>query len=70
MGFTKSEADPKLYYILVGDNALILVLYVDDIFSSEKLIEVCKRELGAKVQMKDIIHDAINFVVEGVAAKK
>jgi hypothetical protein len=32
MGFTKSEADPNLYYILVGDDPLILVLYVDDLF--------------------------------------
>jgi hypothetical protein len=32
MGFEKSEADPYLYYILVGENPLILVLYVDDLF--------------------------------------
>lgn len=28
MGFEKSEADPNLYYIVVGDDPLILVLYV------------------------------------------
>jgi hypothetical protein len=32
MGFTKSEVDPNLYFILVGDDPLILVLYVDDLF--------------------------------------
>ena len=31
MGF-KSEADSNLYYILVGGEPLILVLYVDDLF--------------------------------------
>jgi hypothetical protein len=32
MVFTKSEVDPKLYFILVGDDPLILVLYVNDLF--------------------------------------
>jgi hypothetical protein len=32
MGFTKSVADPNLYFILVGVDSLILVLYVDDLF--------------------------------------
>ena len=32
MGFTKSDSDPNLYYIFVGDHLLILVLYVDDLF--------------------------------------
>jgi hypothetical protein len=32
MGFTKSEVDSNLYYIIVGGEPLILVLYVDDLF--------------------------------------
>ena len=32
MGFVKSEADPNLYFLLVGDGPLILVLYVDALF--------------------------------------
>jgi hypothetical protein len=32
MGFTRSEADPNLYFILDGDDPLILVMYVDDLF--------------------------------------
>jgi hypothetical protein len=32
MDFTKSEADPNLYYIVVGTDMLVLVLYVDDLF--------------------------------------
>jgi hypothetical protein len=29
MGFTKSEADPKFYFIIVGSDPLILALYMD-----------------------------------------
>ena len=32
MGFQKSEADPNLYFIMVGDDPLILLLYVADLF--------------------------------------
>lgn len=32
LGFTKSEADSNLYYIVVGEDPLILILYVDDLF--------------------------------------
>jgi hypothetical protein len=28
----KSEVDPNLYYILVGEDPLVLGLYVDDLF--------------------------------------
>eukprot|EP00253_Pinus_taeda_P034602 PITA_34602 len=31
MGFTKSEADPNLYFIVIGEEPLILVLYVNDL---------------------------------------
>ena len=56
MGFEKSEADPNLYYILVGEDPLILVLYVDDLFliGSEKLIKGCKRDVSLEFEMKDI----------------
>jgi hypothetical protein len=32
LGFEKSEADPNLYFITVGEDPLILFLYVDDLF--------------------------------------
>jgi hypothetical protein len=32
LGFEKSEADPNLYFIMVGEDPLILLLYVDGIF--------------------------------------
>ena len=56
MGFEKSEADPNLYYIMIGDDPLILVLYVDDLFitGSERLIAGCKRDLASEFEMKDI----------------
>jgi hypothetical protein len=56
MGFTKSEANSNLYYIIVGGEPLILVLYVDDLFltGSERLIAKCKRDLASKYEMKDL----------------
>eukprot|EP00253_Pinus_taeda_P007659 PITA_07659 len=56
MGFTKSDADPNLYYIIVRDDPLILLLYVDGLFiiGAERLISVCKEDLIMEFEMKDI----------------
>jgi hypothetical protein len=56
MVFTKSEADSNLYYIIVGGESFILVLYVDDLFltGSERLIAECKRDLTSEYEMKDL----------------
>ena len=56
MGFQKSEADPNLYFIMVGDDPLILLLYVDDLFitGEERPIAVCKRDLASEYEMPDI----------------
>jgi hypothetical protein len=56
MGFEKSEADPNLYYIMVGEDPLILVLYVGDLFvtGAERLIVGCKESLALEIEMKDI----------------
>lgn len=56
LGFEKSEADMNLYYICVGYDMLILVLYVDDLFitGGEGLIAGCKEDLGSNFEMKDI----------------
>jgi hypothetical protein len=32
MGLEKSDVDPNLYYIIRGENILILILYVDNLF--------------------------------------
>jgi hypothetical protein len=49
MGFEKSELDPNLYYIMVCEDPLIIVLYVDDIFimGVERLIVGCKQSLAS-----------------------
>jgi hypothetical protein len=56
LGFNKSVADPNLYYHIVGNECLILVLYVDDLFliGSERLIPECKRALTLEFKMKDL----------------
>ena len=56
MGFVKCEADSNLYFLLVGDDPLILALYVDDLFltGSEKLIVGCKRDLALEFELKNI----------------
>ena len=56
LGFTKSDADPNLYYKIVDNEPLILVLYLDDLFltGNEKLIEWCKKKLASKFEMKDL----------------
>ena len=53
IGFQKSEADPNLYYIVVGGVRLILLLYVDDLFitGGEHLIDACKKDLASEFKM-------------------
>eukprot|EP00253_Pinus_taeda_P014859 PITA_14859 len=55
-GFVKSDADPNLYYLVVENEPLILVLYVDDLFltGSSKFIRYCKKNLATKFDMKDL----------------
>ena len=56
VGFRKSEADPNLYYIVVGGVPLILLLYVDDLFitGGEHLIYACKKDLSSYFEMTDL----------------
>jgi hypothetical protein len=56
LGFEKSEADPNLYFIVVGEDPLILLLYVDDLFitGAERLITSCKERLASEFEMTDI----------------
>jgi hypothetical protein len=52
LGFSKSVADPNLYYHIIGDECLIL----DDLFltNSERLIVEYKRALTSDFEMKDL----------------
>ena len=56
LGFSKSTADSNMYFKVVHNHILILVLYVDDLFltGEEQPIEQCKRELTSGFQMKDL----------------
>ena len=56
MGFVKSDTDPNLYYMRVGDEPLILVLYVDVMFltGSSRLIKDCKENLATEFDIKDL----------------
>jgi len=49
MGFEKSGVDPNLYYIVCGEDTLILILYVDELFiiGGEELIIDCKMGLSS-----------------------
>ena len=56
LGFTRSEADPNLYQIVVEGKLLIIVLYVDDLIltGDELLILSCKEDLAREFEMKDL----------------
>jgi hypothetical protein len=48
--------DPNLYYKIVNDAPVILLLYVDDLFmtGAKPLIIQCKKELASEFDMKDL----------------
>lgn len=56
LGFLKNDADPNIYFKVIDDKALILVLYVDDLFITREddLIAKCKKELASELEMKDL----------------
>jgi hypothetical protein len=56
LNFTKSKADSNLYFKVMNDEPVILLLYVDDLFltGEENLITKCKKRLDSKFEMKDL----------------
>jgi hypothetical protein len=56
LGFTKSKADSSLYFKIMNNEPVILLLYVDDLFltGEEKLITECKKRLASEFEMKDL----------------
>jgi hypothetical protein len=56
LGFTKSKDDSNLYFNVMNDEPVILLLYVDDLFLTreEKLITDCKKNLAVEFEMKDL----------------
>ena len=55
LGFSKSTAKSNLYFEVVHNHVLILVLYIDDLFltGDEQLTEQCKWEITSEFEMKD-----------------
>jgi hypothetical protein len=56
LGFTKSKEDSNLYFKIMDNEPVILLLYVDDLFltGEEKLIVECKQRLATEFEMKDL----------------
>ena len=56
MGSSKSKVDPNLYYKVVEDEHVILLLYVGDLFLTwnEKYIMESKKKLAKEFEMKDL----------------
>ena len=56
LGFTKIKADPNLYFKVMDDEPVILLLYVDDLLltRNEKHIVECKKKLVEEFEMKDL----------------
>eukprot|EP00253_Pinus_taeda_P024370 PITA_24370 len=56
MGFVKSDVDLNLYYLVIENELLILIFYVDDLFliGSPRLIRDYKKNLATKFDMKDL----------------
>ena len=56
MGFTKSDANPNVYYKIEDNEPLILFMSMDDLFltGNEKLIGWCKKKLSSEFEMKDL----------------
>jgi hypothetical protein len=54
LGFTKSKADSNIYFKIMDNEPVILLLYVDDLFltGEEKLIAKCKKRLSTEFEMK------------------
>eukprot|EP00253_Pinus_taeda_P034964 PITA_34964 len=57
LGFTRSKADHCVYFKLIGDCVIYLVLYVDDMLlvgDDKEIIEDLKTQLSSKFNMTDL----------------
>jgi hypothetical protein len=54
LGFTNSKADSNLFFKVMNDEPVILLLYVDDLFltGEENLITECKKKLTVEFEIK------------------
>ena len=64
LGFTRRKEDHYLYFKLIGDDLIYLVLYVDDMLligKNKEIIQNVKTQLSSKFNMKDL--GASNFIL-------
>ena len=56
LGFTKSKANSNLYYKVEGDELMIFLLYVDDLFLAceDNPINECKKNISMEFEMKNL----------------
>jgi hypothetical protein len=56
LGLTKSKIDSNLYFKIMNNEPVILLLYVDGLFltGEENLFNDCKKRLASKFEMKDL----------------
>jgi len=57
LGFTRSKEDHCVYFKLIGDRVIYLVLYVDDMLligNDKEIIQDLKTQLFSKFDMKDL----------------
>jgi len=64
LGFTRSKVDQSVYFKLISDCVIYLVLYVDDMLlagNDKEIIEDLKTQLSSKFDMKDL--GAANYIL-------
>jgi hypothetical protein len=64
LGFTRSKHDHCVYFKLIGDHLIYLVLYVDDMLligNNKEIIQDVETQLSSKFDMKDL--SASNFIL-------
>ena len=64
LGFTRRKEDQSVYFKLIGDCVIYLVLYVDDMLligNDKEIIQDLKTQLFLKFDMKDL--GAANYIL-------
>jgi hypothetical protein len=64
LGFTRRKEDHCVYFKLIGDHLIYLVLYVDDMLligNNKEIIQDVKTQFSSKFDMKDL--SASNFIL-------
>ena len=70
LGLTRSKVDHSVYFKLISDHVIYLVLYVEDMLlvgSDKEIIEDLKTQLSSKFNMKDL--GAANYIL-GIEFKR